>query len=316
MRVRTRSRSNSNLHKGNDLNRWTISFADFMTLMFAVFVVLYAVAMSKEEKYKDVIQSIQNASKLISPDMLYPEREQILIKQSNNIIEETGPALLSDQGNKQAKDQLSAVDNLKKGEQLSQLQLELENALLSDLTNASIKLDLEGDWLTIEMGGDLLFVGGSHTLLNSAKQQLERLAKVLTPVKNMLRIRGYTDPESISNEIYLSNWELSGARAFAVLHALNTLGIDGNRMAMEAYGPYAPVFDEQNKIDNVKSRRVVIAISKYALVETAINKIIDNVSDKEVKNRLPVVDEIKPDSEDMHEIHLPNNRLIITTRQE
>jgi chemotaxis protein MotB len=314
--VRVTARSRANLHTGNDLNRWTISLADFMTLMFAVFVVLYAVAMNKEEKYKDVIQSIQNASKLISPDMLYRERDQILIKQSNNIIEETGPALLSDQGNKQAKDQLSAVDNLQEGEQLSQLQLELENALLSDLTNTSIKLDLDGDWLTIEMGGDLLFVGGSHTLLNSAKQQLERLAKVLTPVKNMLRIRGYTDPESISNEIYLSNWELSGARAFAVLHALNTLGVDGNRMAMEAYGPYMPVLDEQNKIDNVKSRRVVIAISKYALVETEINKSIDNVSDKEVKNKLPVVDEIKPDSEDMHEIHLPNNRLIITTRQE
>jgi len=171
--VRAKGRSRANLHAGNDLNRWTISFADFMTLMFAVFVVLYAVAISKEEKYKEVIQSIQNASKLINPAMLNPEREQILLKQSNNIIEENGPAILSDNGDKQAKDQLSDVDNLKKGAQLSELKLELENALLSDLTNASVKLDLEGEWLTIEMGGDLLFVGGSHTLLNTAKQQLE-----------------------------------------------------------------------------------------------------------------------------------------------
>lgn len=314
MRVNTRHRAN--LHTGNDLNRWTISFADFMTLMFAVFVVLYAVAMSKEEKYQDVIQSIQNASKLLSPDVLHPESEQILIKQSNAIIVQDGPALLSDQGNKQAKDQLSDVDNLKKGAQLNQLKQALENALLSDLTNASITLNLEGDWLTIEMGGDLLFVGGSHTLLNSAKQQLERLTKVLMPVKNMLRIRGYSDPEPISNEIYLSNWELSGARAFAVLHALNKLGVDGNRMAMEAYGPYAPVLDAQNKINKVKSRRVVIAISKYALVEMEAHKGIDKISDNETKKVSPVIDGSKSNREEMHEIHLPNNRLIITTRQE
>ncbi|WP_435237060.1 flagellar motor protein MotB [Psychromonas sp. PT13] len=314
--MRAKGRSRANLHAGNDLNRWTISFADFMTLMFAVFVVLYAVAISKEEKYKEVIQSIQNASKLINPTMLNPEREQILLKQSNNIIEEKGPAILSDNGDKQAKDQLSDVDNLKKGAQLSELKLELENALLSDLTNASVKLDLEGEWLTIEMGGDLLFVGGSHTLLNTAKQQLERLAKVLMPVNNMLRIRGYTDPEPISNEIYLSNWELSGLRAFAVLHALNALGVDGHRMAMEAYGPYYPVFDTQNKIDNVRSRRVVIAISKYALVEAEVSHPVAPKSDADTNDAVPVVDEIKADSKEMREIHLPNNRLIITTRQE
>ena len=50
MRVRPRSRLQ--MHSGNDINRWTVSFADFMTLMFAVFVVLYAVSSSKEEKYK------------------------------------------------------------------------------------------------------------------------------------------------------------------------------------------------------------------------------------------------------------------------
>ena len=314
--MRVKSRSRANLHAGNDLNRWTISFADFMTLMFAVFVVLYAVAMSKEEKYKEVIQSIQSASKLISPSVLHPEREQVLIKQSNNIIEEPVSPLISNNGDKQAKDQLSNVDNLKEGGQLSELKLELENVFLSDLTNASIKLDLEGEWLTIEMEGDLLFVGGSHTLLNSAKKQLEKLAKILIPVNNMIRIRGYTDPEPISNEIYLSNWELSGLRAFAVLHALNALGVAGNRMAMEAYGAYSPILDAQNKIDNVRSRRVVIAISKYALVEPEISDPVDSISEKDANDVLPVADEIKADSEEMREIHLPNNRLIITTRQE
>ena len=319
------------MHSGNDINRWTVSLADFMTLMFAVFVVLYAVSSSKEEKYKDVIQSIRGASKLLNSAVIIPESQGLLIKESNHILEEKGPALLSDQKQNQdhgggaekkvsqADDALSEVDTLKTGKALAKLQIDLEKALAAELNEKSIGLDLNGDWLTIEMGGNLLFIGGSHTLLSSAKQQLIKLAKTLMPVNNMLRIRGYTDQESISNEIYFSNWELAGARAFAVLHELNTLGIAGKRMVMEAYGQYSPVIDQAGSIDKIKSRRVVIAISKYALVEDKqvagkpllINKKLTNKKDNGPEADLP-----KPDRDEMHELHLPNNRLIITTRQE
>jgi len=310
--MRVRSRTRLQMHAANDVNRWTVSLADFMTLMFAVFVVLYAVSLSKEDKYEEVMQSIQDASKLLKPASFNVESKELLTKKSNTIIEDTGPELLSEQAVNQAKNELSDVDSLKKGEELGQLKLELEKALLSNFNNESIRLDLNGDWLTIEMGGSLLFVGGSHTLLNSAKSHLEKLAQILKPVNNMLRIRGYTDQQSISNEIYQSNWELAGARAFAVLHELNSLGIAGERMVMEAYGQYDPVIDNKGNIDKQQSRRVVIAISKYALIErqAVVNKI------KTKNENLPAVDVIKPDSDEMHELHLPNNRLIITTRQE
>ena len=313
MRVRPRTRLQ--MHAGNDLNRWTVSLADFMTLMFAVFVVLYAVSSSNEEKYKDVMLSIQNASKLLNQSVFSSYREGILTKDSNSIIEDAGPAMLSEGMVNQANDELSDVDTLKAGWELSQLKLELETLFLSELDDDLIKLDLDGDWLTIEMGGNLLFVGGSHTLLISAKEQIEKLASVLRPVNNMLRIRGYTDQETISNEIYLSNWELSGARAFSVLHALNKLGIVGQRMVMEAYGEYYPVVDKKGNVDKLKSRRVIIAISKYALVEAGLTNAGKKPLIESKKNNPQASALAKPDSEEMHELHLPNNRLIITTRQ-
>ena len=311
--MRARPRTRLQMHSGNDLNRWTVSFADFMTLMFAVFVVLYAASSSNEEKHKEIMLSIQNASKLLYQSIFSADHEGILTKKSNSLIDDSGPAILSDDaGVKQAEGALSEIETLKTGKDLNQLQLELQNVFLSELDDKSIVLKLDGDWLTIEMGGGLLFVGGSHTLLISAKKQINRLAKVLKSSRNMLRIRGYTDQEVISNEIYLSNWELAGARAFAVLHELNDLGILGKRMAMEAYGPYHPVFDKKGQVDKLNSRRVVIAISKYALVE-------DNLSSKTEKqlttDKNNLHDKIKPDSEEMHELHLPNSRLIITTRQ-
>lgn len=311
MRVRPRSRFQ--MHSGNDLNRWTVSFADFMTLMFALFVVLYAVSASHEEKYKEVVRDIQNATKLLNQSVFSSYREGVLTKNSNSIIEDSGPAMRSDGMVNQANNELSDVDTLKAGWELSQLKLELEEVFLSELDGDLIQLDLDGDWLTIEMGGRLLFAGGSHTLLSSSVEQVNKLATVLKPVNNMLRIRGYTDQQYISNEIYKSNWELAGFRAFSVLHALNKRGIIGQRMVVESYGLYYPILDKNGFVDKFKSRRVVIAISKYAFVERNSNELVVS---KKKQSRVEPPTLPKPDSEQMQEIHLPNNRLIITTRQE
>lgn len=310
MRIRPRTRLQ--LHAGNDLNRWTISLADFMTLMFAVFVVLYAASVSHEKKYEDVMLSIQNASRLLNKSVFSSSYEGILTKTSNSLIENSGPALLSQELVKQADDQLSESGRLQVGEDLGHLKIQLETQFSSELGENLINLDLNGDWLTIEMGGDLLFVGGSHSLLKVAKREIGKLAKILKPVNNMLRIRGYTDTDTISNEIYFSNWELAGARAFTVLHALNEQGITGKRMVMEAYGKHSPVIDNDGNVDKLKSRRVVIAISKYALVEIKKKKSIV----KSIKNESSKLQLAKPDSKEMYELHLPKNRLIITTRQE
>lgn len=309
MRVRPRTRLQ--MHSGNDLNRWTISFADFMTLMFAVFVVLYAVSLSNEEKHKEVLQSIQNASQLLNQSVFSSKQEGILVEESNNLIEDAGPAIISSQGAKLAHDELSDIDTLKSGLELNQIKEELESAFLSELKKDQVTLKLEGDWLTIEMGGNMLFAGGSHALLLSAQGKITKLAKVLIPINNMLRIRGYTDQKIISNEIYRSNWELSGARAFSVLHLLKELGIAGERMVVEAYGEYYPVIKKDGNVDSLKSRRVVVAISKYALVSRNVTPDSQEITDEP---ELPELE--KPDSEEMRELYLPNNRLIITTRQE
>jgi chemotaxis protein MotB len=281
--------------------------------MFAVFVVLYAVSFSNKEKYKDVMQSIQDASKLLNQSLFNSEHEGILTQESNSIIDDSGQALLSDDLANQADGKLSDVDTLKTGRELKLLELELEKVLSPELNKKLININLTGEWLTIEIGNGILFVGGSHSLLISAKKQIEKLAKVLTPVNNMLRIRGYTDQEPIANEIYFSNWELAGARAFSVLHELNKLGISGKRMVMEAYGQYSPVLDIDGNEDKLKSRRVVIAVSKYALVE---DEPVYTKEQRTIRDNNSVADKIKPDSEEMHELHLPGNRLVITTRQE
>lgn len=323
MRVRPRSRMQ--MHKGNDLHRWTVSFADFMTLMFAVFVVMYAVSVNDKAQYKEVMLSFQNASKLLNQSVFSSNREGILTQNSNSITEDSGPAMLSEGMINQANDELSDVDTLKAGWELSEVKLALEGLFKSELARETIQLDLKGDWLTIELGGDILFAGGSHTLLNSTNVVLSKISEVLIKVNNLLRIRGYSDNETVANEIYRSNWELSGMRAFSVLHALNKQGISGERMVVEAYGRYSPVINENNRVDPLKSRRVVIAISKYAVVTVEKNS---DLSENKLLQKTLLANELlkstrdsqatqpKEDSKEMREVYLPNNRLIITTRQE
>ena len=313
MRVRPRSRVQ--MHKGNDLHRWTVSFADFMTLMFAVFVVLYAVSLNDKEQYKEVMLSIQNASKLLNQSVFSSNREGILTHNSNSIIEDAGPALISESMPHQASDELSEIKTLKAGRALSDIKLSLEKLFVSELEDKNVELDLDGDWLTIEMGGDILFAGASHTLLISANEVVTKISEVLKPVNNLIRIRGYSDNEQISNEIYRSNWELSGMRGFSVLHALTKQGITEERMVVEAYGRFSPVINENNRVDTLKSRRVVIAISKYAVV--TVEKDSELSQDELTQSTSAAQPTIpKQDSEEMREIYLPNNRLIITTRQE
>ena len=130
----------------------------------------------------------------------------------------------------------------------------------------------------------------------------------------MIRLRGYTDTNTVSNEIYQSNWELSALRAISVLNAFNKQGIVGERMVIEGYGKFQPVINDNGMVDKLKSRRVVIAISKFALfTENTLGS--DNIKSKEQEQR-KILRTPKPDSEEVREVYLPNDRLIITTRQD
>ncbi|MDN2662857.1 flagellar motor protein MotB [Psychromonas sp. 14N.309.X.WAT.B.A12] len=311
-----------NAHKAhsNHVHRWTVSYADYMTLMFALFVVLYAVSSNNEEKYQEVIEIIQQASKFVEAPHSGSNANGILTKRSNDIKENTGPALLSDgedfalgHVSELESEQLSSPAQTYTGKSLQALQLSLESALKTELESGAFSVDLNGDWLTIEMSGPLLFANASHTLLNGAKRNIKQIANVLSPVNNMLRLRGYTDPDNISNEIYASNWELSAMRAISVLKALSEQGVGQHRMVIEAYGKFQPVINENGVEDKLKSRRVVIAISKYAVFE---KEVVENKSknNEVVEPEVPRV--VTPDSDEIREIYRPDGRLIITTRQE
>ena len=104
-------------------------------------------------------------------------------------------------------------------------------------------MQVDGDWLEIELNSGLLFPSGSASPTNSASAILSVIYDVIGEVSNYIRIRGYTDNQPISNEIFSSNWELSVSRATAILRLLEEMNLNSARMAIEGYGEFYPSSD-------------------------------------------------------------------------
>ena len=253
----------------DDVHRWLVSYADYMTLMFALFVVLYAMAMVNEKPFETITESFGRVFQANDdePKNLGHGSSVLMVNTSqtnknlygNSILEVAGPELLDNEKN------LSNISDSQVGNNLSSLEEELHTALYELVESGFAQLQIDGDWLEIELNSSLLFPSGSSSATHSAEAILTVIYDVIGSATNFIRVRGYTDNQAIDNEIFSSNWELSVFRATAILRVLEDLGLNPARMAIEGYGQYYPSADNITAQGRAQNRKVVVAISKYGL---------------------------------------------------
>ncbi|KGJ97044.1 flagellar motor protein MotB [Colwellia psychrerythraea] len=317
-----RLRKRRHIIEHDNVHRWLVSYADYMTLMFALFVVLYAMAMVNEKPFESITESFgrifqayedENKNRGHGDSVLMVNTTKTNKKlYGNGILEVAGPELLDNEK------QLSNISDSQVGNNLSSLEEELHTALYELVESGFAQLQIDGDWLEIELNSGLLFPSGSSSATLSAEAILSAIYDVIGQASNFIRVRGYTDNQSINNEIYSSNWELSVFRATAILRVLERLGLDPARMAIEGYGQYYPTSDNLTAQGRAKNRKVVVAISKYGLEKknlmetptidlTNVEKIsqIDSSNSQGIEN----LNNIKV-------IRLDNGGIRITTRNE
>lgn len=255
-------------HKGEreDLDRWLVSYADYMTLMFALFVVLYALSLVKNEEFSVLTESLtrvfekpkQSETGVTGPALLTQNTPQSeLPKYGSSIDTAKGPELVADAT------RLAQLDQQFLGSPLESLEQELTQSLSQLVEQGLARVREEQDWLIIELNSGLLFPSGSANTNSSARVVLQEISKIINPINNFLRIRGYTDNIPIANELFSSNWELSVARATSVVRLLESLGTPSHRMAIEGYGQYAPAADNSTAAGRAANRKVEIAISRF-----------------------------------------------------
>ena len=313
----SRLRARRHLVEHENVERWLVSYADYMTLLFALFVVLYAMAIVNDKPFESATESLgrvfqaqeeQTKNRGHGDDILpvnSAKTKQILF--GDAIVDVAEPAIVSGDVT------LSSVSDAQVGSSLRSLEKDLHEALYELVESGYAQLKIDGDWLEIGLNSSLLFPSGSASPTNGAKDILLVIYQVIAETNNYIRVRGYTDNQAIKTEIFSSNWELSVFRATAILRTLEALTLNPARMAIEGYGQYYPSADNTTIAGRAKNRRVVIALSKYGL-EKAKVVATPTISEKNgaVINRISTS---KADDE-IRIIELDNGGIRITTRAE
>ncbi len=250
-----------------NLERWLVSYADFVTLLFAFFVVMYAISSVNEGKYRILSETFSEAFREpgrgrptapTPPPQLEPAMIDVPVRQQPS--PSTEPAPLSEVNVLEAGGGPSAIGIDGRTVDLGELASRIGETLQPFVDKNLVDVKRVGDTIEVDMKSQMLFDSGSARLSQQALPALDGLGSVLRPLRNAVRVEGHTDNRPIATLQFPSNWELSAARAASVVHFLMRFGIPPTRMAAIGYGEYRPVADNTGEDGRARNRRVTLII--------------------------------------------------------
>ncbi len=248
--------------------RWLVSYADFITLLFAFFVVMYSVSSVNEGKYRvlsdALLAAFRSPQKTLQPIQIGSSAKS---PQSNNLDFRNAPNIISAPNlplpDVARKNNGGGVPN-----PLAELADHVEAALSRLIDEDLIAVRFEDNYVEIEIKSNILFPSGGTKLTRDARKILIKLAKVLRNFPNFMRIEGHTDNTAMRSKAYASNWVLSAARAASVVDLFSKNGIEPERMSAVGYAQYRPIADNDYPAGRNKNRRVsIIVINQSGLGE-------------------------------------------------
>ena len=253
----SRRRRHADEHVNHE--RWLVSYADFITLLFAFFVVMYSISSINEGKYRVISQALvgvfNDTERSIKPVPIGEERP---------LTTQPAEPLSKDSENTDAGLGQRPDDPLK--------------TIANDITNAfgdliaSKQLTVRGNelWVEIELNSSLLFGSGDAMPSNAAFEIIDKVAAVLKPFENPIHVEGFTDDLPIRTAQYPTNWELSSARSASIVRMLAMQGVSPGRMASVGYGEFQPVANNATPEGRALNRRVVLVVSRNLEVRRSL----------------------------------------------
>ncbi|BBL71491.1 flagellar motor protein MotD [Methylogaea oryzae] len=236
--------------------RWLVSYADFITLLFAFFVVMYAISVVNIGKYKVLAESMSTAFADGHPKRSLDAIQVGEIKRGGSVIE-----MMKEQSDSnQPLDPDSANTPDQQQAQLDLLLQQIAETLAPYIRDQVVSVTRESEWIEVDMKSSLLFGSGSADLGQGALPVLRQISDTLRNSPNEIHVEGHTDDVPISTVQFPSNWELSAARAASVVHEFMRNGVDPRRMAAIGYSEYQPVASNKTDEGRNLNRRVVLIV--------------------------------------------------------
>jgi chemotaxis protein MotB len=245
-------------------DRWLVSYADFITLLFAFFVVLYAFARADQKKQAEVPLAIDSAFKSLGvfPDYSFKK---------HNSGSGSGSGSGSEKGASPAADLVMTEQALTPsvvGDDLNRIRHDLEQRLQPQVAQHTIVIKMGRDGLVISLREAGFFNSGSALPRPDAIPALRRIAASLQGSPYDLRVEGHTDNIPIHTAQFASNWELSSARASSIARILLAIGaMPAQRLAAAGYAEFHPVDTNDTPQGRANNRRVDLIV----LPRTAVN---------------------------------------------
>lgn len=249
----------NNIDEHVDTHRWVISYADFITLLFAFFVVMYAISSVNIGKYKSLSDGMKSAF------------------DKNGHNQGANPTDTVNPGKAMSRTEGKFNDGMD----------ELEKSL-SDFKDGDYKIFRHEGWIQLEIKAGSLFDSGDANLKSDAVVKLMQLSSKIKNLSYPIVIEGYTDSIPIETPQFPSNWELSSMRAAAVGRILNCYGIDTNRITVTGYGDQYPLADNFTEVGRSQNRRVNIIIAKSKNIDRLLNPGLGQVHDVLMGNSVTI----------------------------
>jgi chemotaxis protein MotB len=230
--------------------RWLVSYADFITLLFAFFVVMYSLSSINEGKYRvlsnSLVQAFRSATSnaegqpIVAPPVVVP-----------------GPAVPPKRASRDKQTEARRQQTAQKMRNMA----DAIRRVLEPLTRGGQVSVTEGAFgVTVEINASVLFAPGEAVLGQEAASALRAVAGVIAPAEFPIMVEGHTDNKPISNYRFPSNWELSAVRASAVVRLFIENGVPAGRLTAAGYADQRPVAGNDTEAGRARNRRVAIMI--------------------------------------------------------
>ena len=225
--------------------RWLVSYADFITLLFALFVVMYAISTLNEGKYRVLSDSLVSAF-----------RHERIITPAGNVLAATPQTQPPVRSMQRPSDMLRA----QREQKLKGLAVKITEALRPLAQTGKVRLTQTPRGLAVEINASVLFAPAQAVLQPGSITALQAVAQVLSEVDNAVQVEGHTDSVPIATPLYPSNWELASARASSVVRLFIASGVLPGRLVAIGYADNRPMETNDAPEGRARNRRVTLLI--------------------------------------------------------
>ena len=238
-------------------DRWLVSYADFITLMFAFFVVMFASSQADRAKVKRVAESVTRALEQGVGAKVKPAKLEIVVGPATGQGKDANAA---NNGAFHYQSDVRLAPSAQTAELLPSLQY-LSAQLKNEIESGKMHLSMESRGLVVSLRQATFFPSGEDTIDPATYPSLQKVATAICQLPNPVRLEGHTDAIPIHTARFRSNWDLSAARAIAVLELLTTrFNVPLQRLAVAGYAETIPIASNDTDEGRARNRRVDIVI--------------------------------------------------------